>query len=63
MGNQHVCDAHCVTMASIHLIRETAEYYAAKYKHDPFVRGMHEKYYEVLTSVIEMDRKLGGKNV
>jgi hypothetical protein len=56
MKNKHICNSHCETMASITLIRDTAQYYANKYKYDPFIGRIHQEYSEILNTVLEADK-------
>ena len=63
MKTYHECDSHCKTMASLHLIRDTADFYARKYRFDPLIGDLHKKYVDAINSVIEADKSLGGANV
>jgi len=53
METKHICDTHCVTLASLHLIRDKARQNAYKYRRDPFVRGIHEQYEEYISCVLD----------
>lgn len=63
MTTYHDCDNHCKTMASLHIIRDTADYYARKYRFDPLIGDLHKQYVDAISSVIEADNNLRGINV
>lgn len=49
------CSQRCETRVALHLIAETAEYYADKYKYDAFIRSIHQKYAQAIRDVIAAD--------
>lgn len=63
MKTYHDCDTHCKTIASLHMIRDAADFYARKYRFDPTIGALHKNYLEAITRVIEADQTYGGINV
>jgi len=58
MNTQHICDKHCKTRASLVLMQDTAEYYANKYRYDPFLSDLHGKYSDALKEILEAEKEL-----
>lgn len=57
MNNLEKCTPHCQTLSSLWLIKSEAERKACRYRHDPFLREIHEQYAEALESVIQAGKE------
>ncbi len=57
MNTKHACNAHCLTIASLYLIKDKADQNAFKYRHDRFLREIHETYAESISSIIEAGKE------